>query len=246
MNHPPIDLSIVVPAYNEEENLRPLYEAIRSALADVRRSYELILVDDGSRDGTWRVIRELSARDSRVRGAKLRGNCGETAAGEAGIRLARGRYVVTMDADLQNDPSDLPRLLETIESGRWDMVCGSRVHNRRDNLLRRVSSRVANRVRNLVSNEDIRDAGCTYRIFRRDRVDRIKFYRGMHRFLPTLFRIEGYRVCEVPVTHHPRHAGRSKYGVWNRVFAASADLLAVRWMKKRHVQYEIAEEASAA
>src|SRR5207249_8799838 len=125
-----------------------------------------------------------------------------------------------------------------------DMVCGSRVHGRRDNLLRRVSSRIANRVRNWLSDETISDAGCTYRIFRRECLERIKLYKGMHRFLPTLFRIEGYRVCEIRVTHHPRHAGVSKYGVWNRVFKATADLLAVRWMKKRHIHYEIEVERS--
>ena len=246
MNQACLDLSIVVPAYNEEESLRLLHEAVCRVLRRMEISYELILVDDGSRDRTWEVIEELHGEDPNTRGLKLRFNCGETAAGEAGIRLARGRYVVTMDADLQNDPADLPRLLETMQAGGWDMVCGSRVHNRRDNFIRRISSRIANRVRNWVSDEDISDAGCTYRIFRRDRMDRIKFYRGMHRFLPTLFRIEGHRVCEVPVTHHPRVAGRSKYGVWNRVFAATADLLAVRWMKKRHIRYEIEQDMRAA
>lgn len=153
-----------------------------------------------------------------------------------------------MDADLQNDPSDLPRMLETIQSGDWDMVAGTRVKSRADgdNWLRRTSSKIANRVRNGLSNETISDAGCTYRIFRRECIDRIKFYKGMHRFLPTLFRIEGFRVTECDVKNNPRHAGVSKYGVWNRVFRALADLLAVRWMKKRHIGYRIGEQVGAA
>src|SRR5437868_3468354 len=131
-----IELSIVVPAYNEQDNLKPLHAAIRPVVERLGILHELILVDDGSRDQTWEVIQELHRLDPRVRPVKLRSNCGETAASDAGMRLARGKYVATMDADLQNDPADLPELLRTIEAGAWDMVCGSRVHNRRDNLLR--------------------------------------------------------------------------------------------------------------
>ena len=236
--------SISVPAFNEEDNLRPLHAAIASVAEKLGAAWELILVDDGSKDRTWEVIEELHTKDPHVRGVKLRFNCGETAASEAGMRIARGKYVVTMDADLQNDPSDLPLLLETIERGGWDMVTGTRVKTRAhgDHIIRRISSRVANRVRNWLSDEQISDAGCTYRIFRRECLQRIKFYKGMHRFLPTLFRMEGFKVTEAEVKHNPRHAGVSKYGVWNRVFKATADLLAVRWMKKRHIRYEIENE----
>jgi dolichol-phosphate mannosyltransferase len=241
MNNDSILISIVVPCYNEADNLQPLHEVIHYVAGLMRVSYEILLVDDGSRDKTWEVIRQLQKKDGRVRPVKLKFNCGETAASEAGMRLARGKYVVTMDADLQNDPADLPMLVETIEKGGWDMVTGTRVKTRArgDNILRRISSRIANRVRNWLSDETISDAGCTYRIFRRECLGRIKFYKGMHRFLPTLFRMEGYKVTEAGVNNNPRHAGVSKYGVWNRVFKATADLLAVRWMKKRHIRYEV-------
>src|SRR5262245_5335703 len=129
MSAPNIELSIVVPAYNEEDNLRPLHGAIQAALADMDLTHEILIVDDGSKDRTWEVMQELRRVDPCVRPIKLRFNSGETAAGEAGMRNARGRYVVTMDADLQNDPADLPLLLETIRGGQWDMVCGSRIHN---------------------------------------------------------------------------------------------------------------------
>lgn len=241
MNHGSILISIAVPAYNEEDNLRPLHAAISPVVAKLGVPWELIITDDGSKDRTWDVIQELHALDPHVRGVRLKSNCGETAASEAGMRLARGKYVVTMDADLQNDPSDLPMLLKTIEAGGWDMVTGTRVKTRADgdHIIRRISSRIANRVRNWLSDEQISDAGCTYRIFRRECLQRIKFYKGMHRVLPTLFRMEGYKVTEANVKNNPRHAGVSKYGVWNRVFKATVDLLAVRWMKKRHIQYEI-------
>ncbi|MBI3469362.1 MAG: glycosyltransferase family 2 protein, partial [Planctomycetes bacterium] len=211
-----IVISIAVPAYNEEHNLRPLHAAICSVAEKLGVPWELIITDDGSKDHTWDVIQELHAADPHVRGVKLRYNCGETAASEVGMRLARGKYVVTMDADLQNDPTDLPMLLETIERGGWDMVTGTRVKTRAqgDNIIRRISSCIANGVRNWLSDETISDAGCTYRIFRRECLQRIKFYKGMHRFLPTLFRMEGYRVTEAEVKNNPRHAGVSKYGVW--------------------------------
>jgi glycosyltransferase involved in cell wall biosynthesis len=243
----PICISIAIPAYNEADNLGPLHAAISMAADPLGVPWELILVDDGSTDGTWEMIGKLHALDPRVRGVKLRSNCGQTAASEAGMRRARGKYIVTMDADLQNDPSDLPMLFTTIEHGGWDMVTGTRVKSRSrgDNIIRRISSRIANRVRNWISDDQISDSGCCFRIFRRDCLDRIKFYKGMHRFLPTLFRMEGFRVAEVDVKTNPRHAGVSKYGIWNRVFKATIDLLAVRWMKSRHIGYEIDAEHGA-
>jgi hypothetical protein len=243
----PICISIVIPAYNEADNVGPLHAAISMAADPLGVPWELILVDDGSADRTWETIGKLHAIDPRVRGVKLHRNSGQTAASEAGLRRARGDYVVTMDADLQNDPSDLPMLFTTIERGGWDMVTGTRVKSRArgDNIVRRISSRIANRVRNWISDEQISDSGCAYRIFRRDCLERIKFYHGMHRFLPTLFRLEGFRVVEVDVKTNPRHAGESKYGIWNRVFKATVDLLAVRWMKKRHIRYDIDAEHGA-
>ncbi|MBI5686078.1 MAG: glycosyltransferase family 2 protein [Verrucomicrobia bacterium] len=237
-------LSLVVPVYNEEDNLRPLTEAIREAMKTVGVTYEVVLTDDGSKDKSWEIMKQLAAADTRIRVQKFAYNCGETAASEAGMRAARGQYIVTIDADLQNDPKDLPGFLEALKT--YDCVCGTRVASRGegDNWIRIASSRIANWVRNSLSEENITDAGCTYRAFKRECIDKVKLYRGMHRFLPTLFKMEGYTVTEIPVSNNPRLAGESKYGVWNRLFKSFHDLLAVRWMKKRVLNYRVAERVN--
>lgn len=236
-------LSICVPVYNEAENLPLLHEAIVKVVDPINLSMELILVDDGSKDGSWAAIEALVAKDARVRGIKFASNCGETAASDAGLRAARGKYVMTMDADLQNDPADIPKFIQTLEQG-WDCVCGTRVATRGkgDSFIRVASSRIANWVRNKLSKENITDAGCTYRAFKRGCVDRLKLYRGLHRFIPTLLKMEGYTVTEVSVTNNPRLHGESKYGVWNRLFKSFRDLLAIRWMKSRLLGYQVEVE----
>jgi glycosyltransferase involved in cell wall biosynthesis len=160
------------------------------------------------------------------------------------MQAARGTVLVTIDADLQNDPRDIPKLLAALKDS--DCVCGSRVAARHqgDNFVKIASSRIANWVRNRLSEETIADAGCCYRAFRRECIANVRAFRGFHRFLPTLIRMEGFRVTEIPVSHHPRQAGRSHYGIGNRIFATIADLLAVRWMKKRRIQYEIVEKVN--
>jgi glycosyltransferase involved in cell wall biosynthesis len=236
-----VDLSVVIPCHNEEGNLRALFDSLRRALAGLDLSYEIIVTDDGSRDGSWKILTELAAGDPRLRPQRLASNSGESAASWAGIQAARGRYIVTLDADLQNDPKDLPRFLAGLQ--QFDCVCGSRVATRQeaDGFLRSGSSRVANAIRNRLSGEQISDAGCTYRAFRRECVARLKFFRGMHRFLPTLIKMEGFSVTEITVTNQTRFAGRSHYGVWNRLFASFYDLLAVRWMKRRMFRIVVAE-----
>ena len=236
-------LSICVPVYNEAENLPLLHEAVCKVIDANSIDAELILVDDGSSDGSWQAIESLVAKDPRVRGLRFKANCGETAASDAGLRAARGKYVMTMDADLQNDPADIPKFLEVLNQG-WDCVCGTRVATRGkgDNFLRVASSRIANWVRNKLSDEKISDAGCTYRAFKRECVAKLKLYRGLHRFIPTLLKMEGYTVTEIPVTNNPRLHGQSKYGVWNRLFKSFRDLLAIRWMKSRLLGYEVAME----
>jgi glycosyltransferase involved in cell wall biosynthesis len=236
-----IDLSVVIPIYNEEESLPVLWPELRSVLDAERLDFEVVFVDDGSRDRTAEITRGLRDADPRVRLVRLKANAGETAATDAGVRAARGRRVVTMDADLQNDPRDIPLLLRHLE--QWDAVTGWRVRRGDgDSLLRRLSSRVANRVRNRLSDEVIQDSGCTFRAFRRECLRGLVLYRGFHRFIPTLLKMRGYRVLEVPVRHRPRRLGQSKYGVLNRVFVATADLLVVRWMKSRTLRYEVAED----
>ena len=242
MNASVPELSIVVPCHNEQENLRALVEGIRCVLKPLGLQYEIIVTDDCSTDASWTVLKEIAATDVNFRAQRFARNCGESAASWAGMQRARGRYLVTMDSDLQNDPRDLPAFFEALE--KFDCVCGTRVQTRGrgDNFLRIASSKIANWVRNKVSGENITDAGCTYRAFRRECIARIKFFRGAHRFLPTLIKMEGFTVTEIPVSNNPRAAGQSHYGVWNRLFASFADLLAVRWMKKRALRYMVAEQ----
>jgi len=232
----PIDLSVVVPVYNERDNLDPLVRELLESLGGDSLKFEIILVDDGSDDGSSERIAQLARAHECVRGLHFRANRGQTAAFDAGFKAARGLWVVTVDADLQNDPADIRALLDAL--GESDAAVGYR-STRQDNWLRRVSSRIANAVRNRLSGDDIIDTGCSLKLFRRECLAGIKLYRGLHRFLPTLLRMEGYTVIQVPVGHRPRKWGRSKYGVGNRVFTAFADLLAVRWMKKRQLDYEV-------
>jgi dolichol-phosphate mannosyltransferase len=236
-----VDLSVVIPVYNEEENLPHLWPELRGVLEPLGLAFEVVFVDDGSRDRSAEVIRHFRESDPRLRLVRLKANAGETAATDAGFKAAGGRLVVTMDADLQNDPHDIPALLAQLD--RWDAVSGWRVdRGDGDSLVRRISSRMANRTRNWISDESIQDSGCTFRAFRRECLRGLVLYRGFHRFIPTLLKMRGYRVIEVPVRNRPRRFGRSKYGVLNRVFVATADLLAVRWMKNRLLRYEVAED----
>jgi len=236
-----VDLSVVIPVYNEEENLPHLWPELRSVLEPLGLIFEVVFVDDGSRDRSAELIRGFRDVDPRVRLVRLKANAGETAATDAGFKAARGRWVVTMDADLQNDPHDIPTLLSHLD--RWDAATGWRVNRSEgDSLVRRISSRVANRTRNLISDESIQDSGCTFRAFRRECLRGLVLYRGFHRFIPTLLKMRGYRVIEVPVRNRPRRFGQSKYGVLNRLFVATADLLVVRWMKNRLLRYEVAED----
>jgi dolichol-phosphate mannosyltransferase len=235
-------LSVVVPCHNEEGNVRQLFESIQSALAPLEVSYEIVVTDDGSTDGTWQIVKQCALADTRIRAQRFSRNFGQSAALWAGIKAARGRFIVTLDSDLQNDPQDLPAFLKALE--KFDCVCGTRVAARRqgDNWVRIVSSRVANGVRNSLSGEQISDAGCTFRAFKRECVANLKFFKGMHRFLPTLIKMEGFTVTEIPISHHARGAGQTHYGISNRLFASFYDLLAVRWMKQRMFRYEIEEE----
>jgi len=231
-------LSIVVPVHDEVENLEPLHRELSQALKAFADELEIILVDDGSRDGSLEKMRELQRRDPRVRPVVLDGNHGQTAALDAGFRAARGEITVMLDADLQNDPADIPRLLELLD--RADVVNGVRVE-RHDTWVRKVSSRIGNGFRNRLTHESVTDVGCSLRAMRTSFLRDVKLYRGMHRFLPTLLRLEGARVIEIPVTHRSRAAGRSKYGIGNRLFVGLADVFAVRWMQSRAIRYRTRE-----
>jgi glycosyltransferase involved in cell wall biosynthesis len=225
-------LSVVIPVYNEAENIRPLVERLESALRTARGQIEMLFVDDGSTDRTLDLLKEAQQKDARIRIAHFRHNLGQTAALAAGFRLARGTAVVTIDGDLQNDPEEILRLAEML--GEWDAVCGIRVH-RQDALWKRISSQIGNGFRNWVTAENIADTGCTLKAYRRECLERLELYQGMHRFLPTLLKIRGFRVTQVPVSHHPRLGGKTKYGTWGRLKKGLADVWAVRWMKKNWI-----------
>ena len=236
-----LEISIVAPVFEEVENLRPLYERVVAALGN--RRFELVLVDDGSRDGSAELIGELARADPRVRGLFHPQNLGQTAAMAAGIRGARAPWIATLDSDLQNDPADILPLW--LAAGEHDAVVGFRAR-RNDTWVRRASSKLANAVRDRVTGDHVTDTGCSLKVFRAEAIRSLPFFEGMHRFLPTLLRWHGFSVIERPVSHHARSAGKSKYGIGNRLVPALVDLCAVRWMRSRiilpHAARERAEE----
>ncbi len=235
-----MSVSVVIPLFNEEPNLIPLYESTKKVLEDLNSSWEIIFVDDGSSDNGPRVLQEIAEKEAAVRILTFEKNAGQTAAFDAGFKNAKGDYIVTMDADLQNDPQDIPNLLELIKKGECELVCGWR-HKRNDPFVKRISSKIANSVRNKLSNEDIRDTGCSLKVFKKEALLEIELFNGMHRFFPTLMKMHGFRVQEVKVNHLPRKYGESKYNISNRVFKSFIDLLAVRWMQTHLLRYKIKE-----
>ena len=249
-----VRLSVVAPAHNEQDNLRGLVEEIEEALDPVGVWYEIIIVDDGSSDGTPDLLAGLAAGHDRLRALRLRktthgrGN-GQSAAFHAGFRAARGDWIVTMDADRQNDPADIAAMLTRLEETGADMVQGDRSRGRKDATLRRVSSWVGRLFRRAVLGDTIRDTGCSLRIMRREVGLAVPLeFHGMHRFIPVTARQMGFTVIEMPVRHRPRVAGTPNYGVWDRARAGLFDCLAVRWMRarRRPVDYEIIEALDGA
>jgi glycosyltransferase involved in cell wall biosynthesis len=229
------NLSIVIPVYNEEDNICPLVARIAEAISGWEGTVEILFVDDGSSDHTLNLLKEAQAKDSRIRIARFHKNMGQTAAMAAGFRLARGEVIATIDADLQNDPMEIPRLAGMLND--WDLVCGVRTR-RKDTLWKQISSIIGNGFRNWVTGDNIIDTGCTLKVCRRECLDGLELYKGMHRFLPTLIKMRGHRVTQVPVSHHPRLAGETKYGTWGRLVKGFEDVWAVRWMKKNHIGFE--------
>lgn len=240
MNDKRIDLSIVVPLKDEEANIEPLAAEIANALCKAGFRWECIWVDDGSRDNTLFVLKALHGKDPRHRYIFLNRNYGQSAALTAGLRHASGFIIATLDGDGQNDPADLQAMLATIETGEADMVTGVRIR-RMDSLVRRLSSRVANEFRNRLTGDSVSDAGCAVRVFRRECLEDLHFFKGMHRFLPTLVRMKGWKVKEMPVNHRPRLRGKTKYGINNRLWVGLLDTLAIRWMKMRMINFQVEE-----
>jgi glycosyltransferase involved in cell wall biosynthesis len=222
----PLDLSVVVPLYNEEESLRPLYAAILAGVEPLRVSFEIVFVDDGSRDGTVRIADEIARADPRVCLVKFRRNYGQTPAMAAGIAEARGEIIVTLDGDLQNDPADIGELLARIDEGN-DIVVGWR-HDRQDKLwTRKVPSRIANALIAKVTGVPIRDNGCSLKAYRAGLIKQIPLYSEMHRFIPAMAAIAGPQIAEIRVRHHARRFGQSKYGL-SRIYKVLLDLMVIK------------------
>ena len=229
----PVDISIIVPVFDEEDNILPLAREVARALDKEPRLFELVFVDDASRDGTWEKIAEAHRIDLRVRGVRHARNAGQSAALWTGVQTTAGAIIATLDGDLQNDPADLPKLLAELE--RAGFVSGVRT-NRQDNWVRRASSIVARTARRTVLGIDFRDTGCSLRVFKRAVLDGIFPFNGWHRFLPILVQGGGAGTRELPVNHRPRVAGVSKYGVWNRMGRGLLDLFGVAWYLKRRLR----------
>lgn len=233
-------ITAVLPVKDEAENLTPLHGELVAALESIGEPWEVVYVDDGSIDESPSVLAALAAREARVRVVRLARNYGQSTALIAGAEAARGRWIATLDADGQNDPADLERLWRPIQRGEADVVTGIR-RDRADSWTRIVSSRIANLVRNHVTGDRIVDVGCSLRIMPRTPLLGIPRFEGMHRFLPTLLKLQGCSVLERPVGHRPRWAGRTQYGIRNRLWRGLADLYVVRRLVRRRIDYEVAE-----
>ena len=230
------NVSVVVPLFNEEQSVAILQRELADALTGV--DYEIIFVDDGSQDETVARI----ATDPRIRLLRFEKNAGQSAAIFAGLQAVRSEVAVLIDGDLQNDPADIPRLLAEISRGA-DLVCGYRAQ-RKDTLLKRITSRVANFVRSRFTRDGVRDTGCTLKAMRRDCIGALVPFKGMHRFIPALVKGAGYRLIEIPVSHRPRRFGQSKYGLGNRALRATIDMFGVRWLLSRQLNYQVRDDSA--
>ena len=222
-----MDLSIIIPIKDEQDNLRPLHDRLRQALDPLGAAYEVIFVDDGSRDGSFRLLQELAARDPRLKVVRLRRNFGQTAALQAGIDYSTGEALITMDGDLQNDPADIPILLDKLAEG-YDAVLGLRARRQDNLLIRKVPSLLGNWLIRQVTGVHIKDMGCTLRVMRRDLAEALPLYGEMHRFVPVLAQHYGARLVQIPVRHHPRSAGKTKYNL-TRTVRVMLDLITVKF-----------------
>ncbi len=227
-------ISVVVPFYDEEENIEPLYERLSIALNKLNRDYKIIFVDDGSTDNTLKNMLRARKKDSRVEIIKFRKNFGQSAALKAGFDHADGDIVISMDGDMQNDPEDIPKLIEIIESEDYDVVCGWRA-DRKDPLLKKIFSKLANLVRRNITSEFIHDSGCTFRAYRNGCVKSLDLYGETHRYIPAMLLWRGYRIGEVKVKHNSRKYGKTKYG-WQRLFKGFLDLIVITFWQKYSVR----------
>jgi glycosyltransferase involved in cell wall biosynthesis len=233
-------LSVVVPFYNEEGNLQALVDEVEAGLEGLNESWDLVLVDDGSTDRGGELVRDLARSRPWLRLLQLDANHGQSEALIAGIRAARGEIIAVLDADRQSSPADIPKMLEMI--GPYDFVSGYRLR-RKDSWSRRLISWLANTTMRVLGVRAVRDAGCPLKVFKKSCLDRVPFFRGAHRFVATLAAMGGARIVDVPVSHFPRRAGRSHYGIWDRLRVVPFDLLALRWLSSRRLRHVVSEEA---
>ncbi|MGI8905176.1 MAG: glycosyltransferase family 2 protein [Candidatus Sumerlaeaceae bacterium] len=229
-----INISVVLPGYNEADNIDAMLHKVQDAIAPLNRAFEIIYVDDGSTDSSREKLTVAQQKIASLRVIFHRGNHGQSAAVLTGYNAARGDLVITMDSDLQNDPADLPAMIDMLERNGVDAVCGIR-QKRQDSRMKLFSSRIANNVRGWALHDGIHDAGCSMRVVRRAALNQLPAFRALHRFLPTILKIHGYKVAEIPIRHHARQAGVSKYGVGNRLWVGISDIFGIRWYRKRFV-----------
>lgn len=234
---PDPEISAILPGYNEAENISSMIAQVSAAIESMGKSYEIIYVDDGSSDGSRAALEEAKKIYPMLRIFFHKSNFGQSAAILTGIENARGEIVVTMDSDLQNDPADIPGMIDLMNRENADAVCGVR-QKRQDSQLKLFSSRIANRARHLALNDGITDAGCALRVMRRRALSQLPAFRALHRFLPTIMMIHGYKVIEMPIRHHARAAGVSKYGVGNRLWVGIQDIFGLRWYRRRYLPTE--------
>lgn len=242
MNRRAVEVSIVIPIKNEEENIEPLAEELTGVLGRQSWSWECIWIDDGSTDRSLSILQRMAKADPRHRYISFVHNAGQSAAFWAGFKASRGAILATMDGDGQNDPADIPPLVEMVSSGQADMANGYRAKPQYS-LVRKLASRIANGVRSLVTGKTVRDVGCSTRAFRRECVAYLPTFAGMHRFLPTLVAMQGFRLLETPVNHRPRLRGHTKYSINNRLWVGLADTFGVLWLQKRAFHFKIAKKS---
>lgn len=234
--------SVVIPLKNEEDNITDLVNELEPVMNNIGAPWELICIDDGSTDQTLPILKQLAKQKSYLRILAFTRNFGQSSAFDAGFKNSRGNFIITLDGDRQNDPADIPKLAKAIKD--CDLVCGQR-QKRQDPWSKKIISYFANQIRSRVCYDGVSDTGCSLKIYRKECLKEIKMHQGMHRFLPALFNIEGYRIREVPVNHRERTKGTTKYNFFNRSFNTIADMLAVRWMYKRRLHYTINKDLSS-
>ncbi len=232
--------SIIIPIKDEEHNILSLVNEIEPVMTALNKPWELICIDDGSKDKSFEILNKLRSEKPFLKLISFTRNYGQSSAFDAGFKRAQGDYIITLDGDLQNDPRDIPKLLEQVSS--YDMVCGWR-HTRRDRLSKRMTSKISNYIRSRLCKDQMHDTGCSLKIFKKESLNQIRLFHGMHRFLPALFKMEGFTILEVKVNHRPRVGGKSKYHFFNRSIGPILDMFVVYWMRKKKLRYQVKEES---